>query len=186
MSVFARKRRLNRVFEEMDLSYANCDDPSTRVLFKDAVPHGQGTRGRRSGWRQVTAGHGASTAALESCKRNHGGRGRDTAEPTDICIGREIASKVGNNKKVVIRQARRFGQFWTKMVVLPFTLLTFVLIILVSSSCLSLLLSFGSCIYALLPLLSMAASNFDGMGSKAKVGDVNDTFGTTDTMSVTP
>ena len=52
--------------------------------------------------------------------------GRGTAEPTGIRIGREIAGKVGNSKKVVIRQTRRFSQVWTEMVVLPFTLLTFV------------------------------------------------------------
>ena len=73
----------------------------------------------------MTAGHGANTATLESCKWKHGGRGWGISEPTDIHIGHEIAGKVGNNKKVVIGQTRCFGQVWTEMVVLPFALLAF-------------------------------------------------------------
>ena len=66
---------------------------------------------------------GANTTALESRKRKHGGRGRGISEPADIRIGREITGKVGNSKKVVTGQTRRFGQVWTKMVVHPFAFL---------------------------------------------------------------
>ena len=41
-------------------------------------------------------------------------------EPTDMQIGREIAGKVSNSKKVMIGQTRRFGKVWTEMVVLYF------------------------------------------------------------------
>ena len=43
-----------------------------------------------------------NTVALESRKRKCGGRGRGAAETADIRIGREIAGKVGNSKRVVI------------------------------------------------------------------------------------
>lgn len=66
-------------------------------------------------------GHGVNTAMLESWKQKHGGQGRGAAEPTNVCIGREMAGKVGNNKKVVIGQTHHFGQV-TEMVVLPFVL----------------------------------------------------------------
>jgi hypothetical protein len=33
-------------------------------------------------------------------------------------------------------------------------------------------------------LLVQAASSFDGMGSKVKIADVDDTFGAADTMSI--
>jgi len=36
-----------------------------------------------------------------------------------------MASKLGNSKKVMIGQTRRFGQVWTEMLVLPFALLAF-------------------------------------------------------------
>ena len=37
---------------------------------------------------------------------------------------------------------------------------------------------------AMLPLVSQASLNFDGMDSKAKLAHVNDAFGLADTMSV--
>ena len=72
-------------------------------------PVGEEARGRRARERKVTAGRGTSTAAMESRKRKLGGRGRGPVEPADVWIGREIAGKVGNSKKVMIRQTRRFG-----------------------------------------------------------------------------
>ncbi|XP_066333146.1 uncharacterized protein [Miscanthus floridulus] len=63
----------------------------------------------------MMAGRGAGTATLESCKRKRGGRGWGIVESADIHIGREIAGKMGNSKKVVIGQTRRFGQVWTEM-----------------------------------------------------------------------
>ena len=36
--------------------------------------------------------------------------GCDLVEPADVRIGREIAGKVGNSKKVMIRQTHQFGQ----------------------------------------------------------------------------
>jgi hypothetical protein len=51
---------------------------------------------------------------------------------------------------------------------------------------LSFLSSFLFCLftYVLLLLLFQASSGFDGMAGKAKVANVNDAFGLTDTMSV--
>ena len=51
-------------------------------------------------------GRGANTATLESCKRKCDSQGRGLTEPADVRIGREIAGKVGNSKKVVIEQTR--------------------------------------------------------------------------------
>jgi hypothetical protein len=48
-------------------------------------------------------GHGTNTTAMESQKQKLNDRGRGPAEPADVRIGREIAGKVGNSKKVVIR-----------------------------------------------------------------------------------
>ena len=62
---------------------------------------------------------------MESRKRKLGGRGRGPVEPADVWIGREIAGKVGNSKKVMIGQTRRFGQVWTKMVVFAVFLMYF-------------------------------------------------------------
>jgi hypothetical protein len=55
---------------------------------------------------------------MESHKRKLDGRGRSFTEPADVRIGREIAGKVGNRKKIVIGQTHRFGQVWTEMVAL--------------------------------------------------------------------
>jgi hypothetical protein len=58
----------------------------------------------------MTAGREMSMAAMESHKRKLSGRGRGLVEPADVRIGREIVGKVGNSKKVMIRQTHRFGQ----------------------------------------------------------------------------
>jgi hypothetical protein len=63
-----------------------------------------------------------NTTALESRKRQRVGRGHDFTEPADVHIGREVAGK-----KVVIGQTHRFGQVWTEMVVLWFSLCFFFL-----------------------------------------------------------
>ena len=63
------------------------------------------------------AGHVSGTAAMESRKQKLSGRGRGLAEPADVRLGREIVGKVGNSKKVVLGQTRRFSQVWTEMVV---------------------------------------------------------------------
>jgi hypothetical protein len=57
----------------------------------------------------VTPGRGTNTAAL-SRKRKLSDRGRGLTEPADVQIERDIARKVGNSKKVMIGQTRRFGQ----------------------------------------------------------------------------
>ena len=109
----------------MGLCYADCEGPSTSLPDEDAAPHGCGTCGRRGRARKVTAGCGANTATLESRNQKCGCRGHCAAELADVCIGREMASKLGNSKKVMIGQTRRFGQVWTEMLVLPFALLAF-------------------------------------------------------------
>ena len=68
----------------------------------------------------MIARRGTNIVAMESRKRKLSGRGRGPAEPVDTRIGREIAGKVGNSKKVMIGQTRRFGQVWAEMVVLFF------------------------------------------------------------------
>jgi hypothetical protein len=66
----------------------------------------------------MTAECGVNIAMMESRKQNLGVRGRGFAEPADVRIGREIASKVGNSKMIMIGQAHRFGRVRTKMVAL--------------------------------------------------------------------
>ena len=66
----------------------------------------------------MTAGRGTNIAAMESHKRKLSGRGRGPVEPADVQIGRDIVGKVGNSKKAMIGQTRRFGQVWTEMVVI--------------------------------------------------------------------
>ena len=68
----------------------------------------------------MTAGRGTNTVAMESQKRKLSSWGCGPAEPANVQIGREIAGKVGNSKKVMIGQTRRFGQVWAEMVVLYF------------------------------------------------------------------
>jgi hypothetical protein len=123
----ARKRRLNRVFKAMGLCYADQLGPLTNLSANDAAPcgHGRGALGRRGRARKVTVGRGTNTAAMVSHKRKLSGRGHVLAEPTDMQIGREIAGKLGNSKKVMIGQTHRFGQVWTEMVVLYFFLYNF-------------------------------------------------------------
>lgn len=125
MLIFGWEKVTELCFEAMGLCYADCEGPSTSLLDEDAAPHGCGTHGWRGRARNVMAGRGANTATLESRKRKCGWRGQGAAEPTDVRIGREMASKLGNNKKVVIEQTRLFGQVWTEMLVLPFALLAF-------------------------------------------------------------
>jgi hypothetical protein len=86
----------------MGLCYADREGPSTCLPHKDAAPHGCGTRGWRGRVRKVTARRGANTVVLESRKQKCGGRGRGTAESTNVRIGREMVGMVGNSKKVVI------------------------------------------------------------------------------------
>jgi hypothetical protein len=64
----------------------------------------------------------AKTANLESRKWKARGRGGGPSEPSDVAFGRSMVGKVGNSKKVVLGETRRFGQVWTEMVVflLPF------------------------------------------------------------------
>ena len=98
----ARKRRLNRVFEAMGLCYADWSGPSTSLPADDAIPHGRGCRAQGQRGRKVMAGPGMNTAAMESRKRKLSDQGRGPTEPADVRIGREIAGKVGNSKKVMI------------------------------------------------------------------------------------
>ena len=51
----------------------------------------------------MTAEREANTTAMESRNRKLGGRGRGFIEPADVRIEREIAGKVGNSKKIMIR-----------------------------------------------------------------------------------
>jgi hypothetical protein len=99
-----------------------------------------------------------------------------------VQIGREIAGKVGNSKKV-IGQTRRFGQVWAEMVVLYFFVYFCYCYFWFGLYFLS---SFLFCLFAnaLLLLMFQASSSFDGMAGKAKVADVYDAFGLADTMSV--
>jgi hypothetical protein len=54
----------------------------------------------------MTAGRGMNTTAMESRKQKPSGRGCGPAEPANVQVGREIAGKVGNSKKVMIGQTR--------------------------------------------------------------------------------
>ena len=65
-------------------------------------PRGHEARGRGGRAQKVMDGCGANNAVMESHKRKLSGRGRGLIEPADVWIGREIAGKVGNSKKVVI------------------------------------------------------------------------------------
>jgi len=104
----AGKQRLNCVFDVMGLCYADWSGPLTSLRANNAAPcgHGQWTHGRRDRARKVMAGRETSMAAMESRKRKLSGRGRGPVEPADVRIGREIAGKVGNSKKVMIGQTR--------------------------------------------------------------------------------
>ena len=86
----------------MGLDYAEWSYPLTSISVSASVPRGGGTRGQRGRAWKMMVGGGMNTAAMESCKRKLSGRGCAPAEPTDVRIGREIAGKVGNSKKVVI------------------------------------------------------------------------------------
>ena len=66
------------------------------------------------------AGRGMNIVAMESRKQKLSGRGHGPTEPINMRIGKEIAGKVGNSKKVMIGQTHRFGQVWAEMVVLFF------------------------------------------------------------------
>jgi hypothetical protein len=121
---------------------------------------------------------------MESHKRKLSGQGRGLVEPADMRIGREIVGKLGNSKKVMIKQTRRFGQVWTEMVVFAVFLSYF--------SCYWFwfcLSRFGSFVVYLLAnvvllLMLQASSSFEGMVGKAKIADVNDAFILANTMSV--
>lgn len=96
------KRCLNHVFNAMGLCYADHDGPSMSLPVEDAAPHGRRTGSRRCRGRKAMVWRGANTVVLESCKRKRSDRGWGLAESADIQIGREIAGKVGNSKRVVI------------------------------------------------------------------------------------
>jgi hypothetical protein len=97
-----RKRPLNCVFEAMDICYADQLGPSTSLSAKDAASlgRGRGARGRRGRAQKMMAGHGTSTAVMD--KRKLSDRGCGPMEPVDVRIGKEIASRVGNSKMVMI------------------------------------------------------------------------------------
>jgi hypothetical protein len=92
------KRWLNRIFDAVGLCYADRAGPSTSLLDDDVAPRGHGSRGcgHRGRARKVTARCGANTAILESRKRQRVRRGRGFTKPADVCIGREMAGRVGN------------------------------------------------------------------------------------------
>jgi hypothetical protein len=108
----AGKKCLNHVFEAMGLCYTERSNPSTSLPAENNEPHGRGNGARRRTGRarKATTGRGTKATAMESRKQKLGGRGRSLAEPANVQIGREIAGKVGNSKKIVIGQTRRFGQ----------------------------------------------------------------------------
>ena len=73
-------------------------DPFT---VDDAATHGRGrgSRGQRGRARKMMVRRASGTVAMESHKQKLNGRGRGLVEPTDVRLEREIAGKVGNNKK---------------------------------------------------------------------------------------
>ena len=69
---------------------------------------------------------------LMLCKSSYARLTPRVLQPADIHIGREIAGKLGNSKKVVMRQTHRFGQVWTEMVALPFVFLASAFVLVMS------------------------------------------------------